>query len=126
MAAGVANLFNVTQAGPIALLDVVFGSLGTLLGAMWSWRWRERTALALLGPVVANALIVPAYLPFMFAAMGIDEIPFLGLGAGASWPVVYAAGVVTVAAGEAVVMYALGWPLVIALRTLGLPRVLRG
>lgn len=119
-----ANLFNVAQAGPVALLDVVFGALGTLLGAMWTWRWRDRTWLALAGPVVANALIVPAYLPFMLAAMGIRDVGFIGIGTGSAWPVVYAAGVVTVGIGEAVVLYGIGWPLAVALRRLGLPRLL--
>lgn len=125
LGAALANLFNVAQAGPIALLDVVFGALGTLLGAWWTWRFRDRIGLALLGPVLANALIVPAYLPLMLAAMGVSEIPFLGIGPGTPWPILYAAGVITVGAGEAVVMYALGWPLALALRSVGLPRVLR-
>ena len=122
--AAVANLFNVGQAGPVALLDVVFGSLGTLLGAIWTWRARRRTWLALLGPVVTNALIVPAYLPAMLAAIGVTEVPFLGIGPGTAWPVVYAAGVLTVGAGQAEVVYGLGWPLAIALRAAGLGRVL--
>lgn len=126
LGAAVANLFNVSQAGPVAILDVVFGSLGTLLGAMWTWRFRERTWLALLGPVLTNALIVPAYLPLMLGAIGVKEIPFIGLAAGASWPVVYVAGVVTVGVGQAVVMYGLGWPLIAALRSAGLTRLLRG
>jgi uncharacterized membrane protein len=122
--AALANLFNVAQAGPIALLDVVFGAIATLLGAMWTWRWRDRTWLALAGPVVANALIVPAYLPFMLAAMGIRDVPFIGMDAGSAWPVVYAAGVVTIGVGEAVVIYGIGWPLATALRRLGLPSLL--
>jgi hypothetical protein len=120
-----ANLFNVGQAGPAALLDVVFGSIATLSGAMWTWRWRDRTALALAGPVVANALVVPAYLPLMLAAMGVNGVPFLGIGPGSAWPVVYAAGVVTIGISEAVVIYGLGWPLTVALRRLGLDRMLQ-
>lgn len=123
--AALANFFNLTSVGPAALFDVVFGSLGTLLGAWWTWRFRRRTALALAGPVVANALIVPAYLPIMFKAMGIDAVPFLGIGPGSAWPVVYLAGVATIGIGEAVVVYGLGWPLTVALGRLGLDRLLR-
>jgi len=119
-----ANVFNVGSAGPAALLDVVFGSLATFAGAVWTWRFRERTAVALAGPVIANALIVPAYLPVMLRAMGIDGIPFLGIGPGTAWPAVYLAGVVTIGIGEALVVYGLGWPLVVALRRLGLARLL--
>jgi uncharacterized membrane protein len=120
----IANLLNMSQSGPLAPLDVVFGSLATLLGAVWTWRWRGRTGVALLGPVVANALIVPAYLPVMLAAMGIREIPFLGIGADTAWQAVYAMGVLTVGIGEAAVVYGLGWPLAASLRRVGLSRVL--
>lgn len=122
--AALANAFNLTQAGPAALLDVIFGGLATLLGALWTWRFRRRTALALAGPVVANALIVPAYLPLMLSAMGISGVPFLGIGPDTAWPVVYLAGVATIGIGEAVVVYGLGWPLVTALRKMGLERLL--
>jgi uncharacterized membrane protein len=119
-----ANLFNMGSAGPAAFLDVVFGSLATLAGAVWTWRWRGRTAIALAGPVVANALIVPAYLPFVLAAAGLRGVPFLGISADTSWPAVYAAGVITIGISEAVVIYGLGWPLAAALKRLGLGRML--
>jgi uncharacterized membrane protein len=124
LGAALANAFNLTSAGPAALLDVVFGSMATLLGAWWTWRFRHRTALALAGPVVTNALIVPAYLPLMLSAMGISGVPFLGIGPDTAWPIVYLAGVVTIGIGEAVVVYGLGWPLVTTLRKLGLDRLL--
>ena len=61
----VANLIAlaVNGTGALGLLDVVFGSLATFLGALWCWKMRERPKLALLGPVIANAVVVPAYLP---------------------------------------------------------------
>jgi uncharacterized membrane protein len=124
LGAALANAFNLTTAGPAALLDVVFGGLATWLGAWWTWRFRARTALALAGPVVANALIVPAYLPLMLAAMGISGVPFLGIEPATAWPIVYLAGVVTIGTGEALVVYGLGWPLAEALRRMGVRRVL--
>jgi len=111
-----ANTLSLTAVWPIALLDVVFGSLGTTLGALWTWRFRDRTWLALAGPVVCNALIVPAYLPFTFAAAGLSEVPFLNIGVGSSWLSMYALGVLTVGIGQAVVVYTLGWGLLSALR----------
>jgi len=119
-----ANSFMVAQIGPIALLDVVFGSLATLLGAMWSWRFRERRALALAGPVITNALIVPAYLPAMLAGLGFYQIPVMGLDLEGSWLAMYLFGVVTVGIGEAVVVYGLGWPLLAALERSGIKRLL--
>lgn len=116
-----ANLNSVALSGAVGWLDVVFGSLGTLAGAAWSWRFRDRTALALAGPVLANALIVPAYLPAMFAAAGLGTVPFLGVSLTTAWPVVYVLGVATVGLGEAVVVYGLGWPLLAALRRIDLP-----
>jgi len=120
----VANLFNVGAVGPLALLDVVFGSAATGIGAMWSWRFREKPALALLGPVMANALVVPAYLPWLVKGLGLYQIPVLGIDLEGSWLPMYLFGVVAVAIGEAVVVYGLGWPLLTALRRLGLGEML--
>lgn len=119
-----ANSFMVAQVGPLGLLDVVFGSLATLLGAVWSWRFRERRALALAGPVVANALIVPAYLPVMLVGLGFYRLPLLGLDLEGSWLAMYVFGVVSVGIGEAVVVYGLGWPLLAALERSGIKRLL--
>jgi uncharacterized membrane protein len=116
-----ANLDSVAKAGPYGLFDVVFGSIGTLLGAVWMWRFRGRTPVALLGPVVANALIVPAYLPLMLKAMGLTDIPLFGLSLASSWPLLYGFGVLTVGIGQAVVVYGLGWPLLVVLRRMRLP-----
>lgn len=122
----VANAYNSFQVGPLALLDVIFGSLATLLAAVWTWRWRENRRIALIGPVVANALIVPAYLPLMLAGLGLYEIPFLGGSIEGSWLAMYAFGVVAVGISEAVVVYGLGLPLAAALERTGVARLLRG
>jgi len=123
----VANAYLATQFGVLAALDVVLGSLATLLGAWWAWRHRARPALALAGPVVANALIVPAYLPFLLAGLsGLDfyRIPALGIDASGAWISMYAFGVVTVGFGQAAVVYGLGMPLLTALKRLGIARLI--
>ncbi|MDR2107898.1 MAG: QueT transporter family protein [Coriobacteriales bacterium] len=113
-----ANLIAIalTGSGALGLLDVVFGSLATLLGALWAWKLRRHTALALAGPVLANALIVPAYLPLILAASGFYTIPFTSVSLADSWPLMYLFGVVACGIGEALVLYCLGWPLLKALR----------
>lgn len=116
----VANLVNLGQTGPLGWLDVVFGSLGSLLGAWWTWRFRASTPLALAGPVVTNALIVPAYLPFVLAASGLYRLPVLGLDLSGSWIAMYLFGVVSVGLGQAIVVYTLGWALLATLRRVGL------
>jgi uncharacterized membrane protein len=121
-----ANLTSVASFGAIGLLDVVFGSLATLLAAWWTWRFRRSTPLALAGPVIFNALIVPAYLPLMLPAAGITSIPFIGISLRTSWPLLYGLGVVGVGIGEAVVVYGLGWPLLVALRRMRLPGIGEG
>lgn len=122
--AAVANAFNIGQVGPIALLDVVFGSLASLLGAAWTWRYRARPVIALAGPVLANALIVPAYLPLMLAGLGLYTVPLLGIDLEGSWVAMYLFGVVAVGVSEAVVIYGLGLPLLHLLRRLGVERML--
>jgi len=117
----VANLYTfVTTGSPLALLDVVFGSLGTLLGAMWMWRFRSRKLLALLGPVIFNALIVPAYLPLLIKGLGLYQIPFTTIDLEGAWIPMYLFGVVAIGIGEAIVVYGLGLPLSIALERIGL------
>jgi len=116
-----ANLyFFATGGNPVALFDVVFGSLGTLLGAVWMWRWRKVTWLALLGPVVANALIVPAYLPVLLKSFGLTEVPLLGISLDTGWLPLYLIFALSVAIGQAIVVYGLGLPLLVAFRRIGL------
>ncbi|MBS3956829.1 MAG: QueT transporter family protein [Clostridiales bacterium] len=118
LAAGtaLANATLLPQLGAAALFDVVLGSCATALGAAWTWRFRARVAVALLGPVVSNALIVPAYLPMLFKALGVEQAPILGIDAANGFVAVYLLGVMSVGAGQAIVLYGLGLPLVTLLR----------
>ena len=117
-----ANLINMSLSGSGALgmLDVVFGTLATFLGALWTYRLRKRNILlAIAGPVIVNALIVPAYLPIIFSAMGnleaVYNIPFLGISAAGSFVFMYLFGLAFVALGQFVVIYIIGLPLVFAM-----------
>lgn len=120
------NASMVAQVGVAGLLDVVAGSLATLIGAWWTWRFRSRTVLALAGPVLANALVVPIYLPVMLAAVGLGNVPLFGVDPRDGWLVVYAAGVVTIGVGQALVVYGLGWPLATLVRRVGFDATLGG
>ena len=122
----IANLANIVLSGTgmLGMLDVVFGSLATVLGAWFTWRNRRRPALALLGPVIANALIVPAYLPLMLQGVGFYTIPFTNIAIDGAYPAMYVFGLLATGAGEAVVMYVLGLPLYRALVRTGLARTL--
>ena len=70
--------------GGSILMDVVFGSLATLLGAVGSYYLRKNKVLVLLAPIIANTLIVPFVLyygygvplpiPFMMLTVGIGEV----------------------------------------------------
>ena len=114
----VANLANmvISGTGALGLLDVVFGSLATLVGALWCRKFADRPAVALLGPVAANALIVPAYLPILLQGLGFYTIPFTTISLDGAYLPRYLFGLAATGIGEAVVVYALGLPLVSALR----------
>jgi uncharacterized membrane protein len=114
----IANVIGIalTGSGALGLLDVVFGSLGTLLGALWMRKFRNRTGVALLGPVLANALIIPTYLPIILMAFGFYTIPFVNISIENSWLLMYLFGFMAIGLGEAIVIYALGLPLLRALR----------
>ena len=121
-----ANLANIVLSGTgmLGMLDVVFGSLATALGAWFTWRNRRRPALALMGPVLANALIVPAYLPLMLQGIGFYTIPFTNIAIDGAYPAMYVFGLLATGIGEAVVIYVLGLPLFRALSRTTLPRTL--
>ncbi|NTU71710.1 MAG: QueT transporter family protein [Coriobacteriia bacterium] len=116
----IANALNPAALWPLAGLDVVFGSLATLLGAVWMRRFARRRAIALAGPVIMNALIVPVYLPIMLAGLGFYTVPFFGVNLEGTWLGMYLFGVAAVGVGEAVVVYAVGWPLLAALERIGI------
>ena len=79
---------------PYGALDIVFGSLATLLAALWTAKVR-RPWLAPLPPVVCNALLVGAVIT-------VQQVPselFLGT---------FAYNALTVGLGEALACYVLG------------------
>ena len=53
-----------------ALWDVVFGSLATLLGAIGTYFLRKHNVLALVPPILSNAVIVPFVLLFAYSLEG--------------------------------------------------------
>ena len=109
----IANLANIALSGTgaLGLLDVVFGSAATCAGAFITWKLRRHPVVALLGPVVTNAVIVPAYLPILLTATGFYTIPFTSISLDGAYPLMYLFGLVTTGVGEAVIMYVLGYPL---------------
>lgn len=117
----VANLISlaVNGTGALGLFDVVFGSLATCVGAIWCWKMREHPKAAVLGPVIANALIVPAYLPIILQGMGFYTIPFTSISLEGAYLPMYLFGMVATGIGEALVMYLLGLPLYAALKRFG-------
>ncbi|MBQ9022089.1 MAG: QueT transporter family protein [Eggerthellaceae bacterium] len=117
----IANLVNVAVSGMgmLGLLDVIFGGLATFLGALWCRRFRTRPRLAIFGFVLSNALIVPLYLPIILQGLGFYTIPFTTISLDGAYLPMYLFGLIAIGIGEAVVMYALGLPLMAALRKFG-------
>lgn len=109
----IANLANtvISGTGALGMLDVVFGSCATLIGAWLCWKMRKRPALAIFFFVLANAIIVPAYLPLLLEGLGYYVIPFTDISIDGVYPLMYLFGLVFTGLGEAVVIYALGYPL---------------
>jgi uncharacterized membrane protein len=108
-----ANMLNPQNLGPI---DIVFGSLATLLAAWLTWLIKQKTAgrdrikrwsdpLALLPPVVINALIVGFYLPWLLKSSG--QPP--------GWLEI-AGFMASIALSQAIVIYLIGYPLLLGLR----------
>ncbi len=75
--------------GSSIVVDMVFGSLATLLGAVGSYLLRHNKRLVPIPPIIANALIVPFVLkygygvplpiPLMMVTVGLGEIISCGI-----------------------------------------------
>ena len=76
--------------GGCILPDIIFGSLATLVGAVFTWMLRNKSKyLAPLSPIIANVLVVPFVLkygymvplpiPFMMLTVGIGEVISCGV-----------------------------------------------
>ena len=81
------------------LLDIIFGSVATLIGALGSYALRRHTWLVPIPPIVSNMIIVPFVLRFSYGAT--DAFPFM---------------IATVGAGEIISCYLLGMILYGALK----------
>jgi uncharacterized membrane protein len=108
-------LANLLNPSPLGLIDIIFGSLATLLAAYLTWRLgrsiRENnhkmlswtTFLAMLPPIVINGLVVGFYLPFILPDIEPSAVIIL-------------LTMLSVALSEAVVVYLIGGPLLFGLR----------
>ena len=81
------------------LLDIIFGSVATLIGALGSYALRRHTWLVPIPPIVSNMIIVPFVLRYAYGAT--DAFPFM---------------IATVGAGEIISCYSLGMLLYGALK----------
>ena len=81
------------------LLDIIFGSVATLIGALGSYALRRHTWLVPIPPIVSNMIIVPFVLRYAYGAT--DACPFM---------------IATVGAGEIISCYLLGMLLYGALK----------
>ncbi|MDI6816017.1 MAG: QueT transporter family protein [Actinomycetota bacterium] len=88
-----ANSIGTLMGTSLGILDIVFGSLLTLLSAVFIWRIKQ-PLLALTAPVVLNAFGVAALLKIVL------DLPY--------WPSVLFVGI-----GQTVVVYGLGYPLLL-------------
>ena len=71
------------------ILDIVFGTLATFLGAVLSYKLRRNKFLVPIPPILANTIIMPwvirfAYgnaqsIPFMMLTVGIGEVLAIGV-----------------------------------------------
>ncbi len=83
--------------GGAALPDIIFGSLATLIGALGTWKLRNRgLVLACLPPILANALVVPFVLKYAYGAPLPIPVLMLTVGLGE----VASCGVLGVALGK--------------------------
>ena len=103
----IANLVNPGNLGPV---DVVGGSLATLIAGFLSYFIGKKNKwFGLIPPVVVNGLLVGGYLPFLL----VDE------GSSVTFEAVIIS-MLSVAGSEAVLLLVLGIPLMLAIEKTGL------
>ncbi|ACB85839.1 QueT transporter family protein [Natranaerobius thermophilus] len=93
------GVFIANSLGPLGIVDMVLGSLATLLAALLTWKM-PKTYLAPLPPVIINALIVGGYLNLI---LGIEDGPLI-------------LTMLTVGAGQLIACYGLGLPLLLFIK----------
>jgi uncharacterized membrane protein len=87
--------------GGLGPIDLIFGSLATLIAAYLTYKIRKNIWLAPLPPVILNGIIVGSYLPYLLPEAELYLVP----------------SILSVMAGEAIVCYVLGLPLLLFLVT---------
>lgn len=65
-----------------AMIDVIFGSLATFLGALGTYMLRKNMRIALLSPIIANMLIIPFVLIYAYGLEDAWWFLMLTVGAG--------------------------------------------
>ncbi len=112
------NLFNPESLGPV---DIILGSLATLLSAI-STRWLSvklrgmkgpgKDLIALIPPVFFNALIVGTYLTFLLT--GTFQVTMVLI------------NIAYIAISETIVVYLIGFPALLILRRAGFEKLRKG
>lgn len=88
---------NLVTGAPV--FDIVFGSLATLIGAVFTYLLRKHKFLCTLPPVIANALIIP---PVLIFAYKIPEVIWRDMN------ITWIFNIVTVGLGEVISVCILG------------------
>ena len=73
-------LSNILMGAPLP--DIVFGTIATLVGAIFSYRLRVHKYLVCLPPIVANSLIIPWVLKFAYGVPDLVPVMMFTVGLG--------------------------------------------
>lgn len=65
-----------------AITDIIFGSIATLIGAVGTYFLRKKGILAVIPPIMSNAIIVPFILIYVYNLEGVYPYFFLTVFAG--------------------------------------------
>ena len=73
-------LSNILLGSPLP--DIVFGTLATLIGAVFSYRLRKHKYLVCVPPILSNALIIPWVLKFAYQVPDLVPVMMVTVGLG--------------------------------------------
>jgi len=77
-----AGCFLANLIGTAAPLDVVFGSLATLIGAVGTYLLRDHRRLACVPPIVSNTVIIPWVLRYAYGSPDLIPVAMVTVGIG--------------------------------------------
>jgi len=107
----ISNIFGST----LGIIDIVFGSLATLISAYLTYKLRKNRLLVPLPPVIVNALVVSTYLIILIPDISAPQVIINALSFIPKSMIIWFMTVIFIGIGQICACYGIGLPLLYAI-----------